>query len=94
MPQRPQFLPAFQQQKPQTNELSSSMEFLLKEYVARNDTMIQSQAASLRILENKVGQLANELKNGPPGALPSNTKIPQRDGKEHCKVITLTSGNT
>ncbi|KAL5570270.1 hypothetical protein UlMin_026845 [Ulmus minor] len=83
-----------QQQKPQTNELPSSMESLLKEYMARNDAVIQSQAASLRNLENQVGQLANELKNQPPGTLPSNTKIPKIDGKDHCKAITLRGGKT
>ena len=87
-PQRPQFPPGFQQQqKPQTSEFPSSMESLLKEYIARNDAVIQSQAASLRNLENQVGQLANELKNRPPRTLPSNTESPKRDGKEHCKAI-------
>ncbi|KAL5549220.1 hypothetical protein UlMin_004451 [Ulmus minor] len=62
--------------------------------MARNDAVIQSQAASLRNLENQVGQLANELKNRPPGTLPSNTESPKRDGKEHCKAITLRGGNT
>ncbi|KAL5541723.1 hypothetical protein UlMin_009433 [Ulmus minor] len=95
MPQRPQCPPGFQQQqKPQTNELPSSMESLLKEYMARNDAVIQSQAASLRNLENQVGQLANELKKRPLGTLPSNTEIPKRDGKEHCKAITLRGGKT
>ncbi|KAL5542654.1 hypothetical protein UlMin_010364 [Ulmus minor] len=62
--------------------------------MARNDAVIQSQAASLRNLENQVGQLANELKNRPPGTLPSNTESPKRDGKEHCKAITLRGGKT
>ncbi|KAL5568453.1 hypothetical protein UlMin_025028 [Ulmus minor] len=85
-PQRPQFPPGFQQQqKPQTSEFPSSMESLLKEYMARNDAVIQSQAASLRNLENQVGQLANELKNRPLGTLPSNTESPKRDGKEHSE---------
>ena len=95
MPQRPQFPLGFQQQqKPQTNEIFSSLESLLKEYMARNDAVIQSQAASLRNLENKVGQLANKLKNQPPGTFPSNTEIPKIDGKEHCKAITLRGGKT
>ena len=55
MSQRPQFSLGFQQQKPQTNEPSSSLESLLKEYMVRNDAVIQSQAASLRNLENQVG---------------------------------------
>ncbi|KAL5563375.1 hypothetical protein UlMin_033122 [Ulmus minor] len=62
--------------------------------MARNDAVIQSQAASLRNLENQVGKLANELKNRPPGTLPSNTESPKRDGNEHCKAITLRGGKT
>ncbi|XP_024022362.1 uncharacterized protein LOC112091881 [Morus notabilis] len=79
------------------------MEALLKEYMARNDSLIQgqaallqSQAASLRTLENQVGQLANVLSNRPQGSLPSDTENPRRDGKEqckeHCKAITLRNG--
>ncbi|KAL5564932.1 hypothetical protein UlMin_028096 [Ulmus minor] len=94
-PQRPQFPPGFQQQqKPQTSEFPSSMESLLKEYMARNDAVIQSQAASLRNLENQVGQLANELKNRPPGTLPSNTESPKKDGKEHSENSGENSGKS
>ncbi len=41
-----------------------------------------------------MGQLANELKNRPMGTLPNDTEISKRDGKEHCKSITLRSGHT
>ncbi|XP_024027611.1 uncharacterized protein LOC112093437 [Morus notabilis] len=82
---------------------STPMEALLKEYMARNDSLIQgqaallqSQAASLRTLENQVGQLANVLSNRPQGSLLSDTENPRRDGKEqckeHCKAITLRNG--
>ena len=64
----------------------------MKEYMAKNDVVIQSQAASLRNLEIQIGQLANELRNRPQGTLPSDTENPRRDGKEHCKVVTLRSG--
>ncbi|XP_062100922.1 uncharacterized protein LOC133806851 [Humulus lupulus] len=60
--------------------------------MAKNDVVIQSQAASLRNLEIQMGQLANELRNRPQGTLPSDTKTPRRDGKEQCKAITLRSG--
>ncbi|XP_062100235.1 uncharacterized protein LOC133806120 [Humulus lupulus] len=43
-------------------------------------------------LNNQVGQLANELRNRPHGALPSDTENPINVGKEHCKAITLRSG--
>ncbi|XP_060960815.1 uncharacterized protein LOC133031347 [Cannabis sativa] len=38
------------------------------------------------------GQLANDLKNRPQGTLPSDTENPRRDGKEHCKAVTLRNG--
>ncbi|XP_062114442.1 uncharacterized protein LOC133825529 [Humulus lupulus] len=60
--------------------------------MAKNDAMIQSQVASLRNLEIQLGQLANELRNRPQGTLPSDTKNPRKDRKEHCKAITLRSG--
>ncbi|XP_062113789.1 uncharacterized protein LOC133824824 [Humulus lupulus] len=71
---------------------SSSLENMLKEYIVKNEAMIESQAASLRNLENQVGQLANELRNRPRGTLPSDTENPRNGSKEHCKVITLRSG--
>ncbi|XP_062119744.1 uncharacterized protein LOC133834221 [Humulus lupulus] len=38
------------------------------------------------------GILANELRNRPQGTLPSDTENPRKDGKEHCKEVTLRSG--
>ncbi|XP_062075671.1 uncharacterized protein LOC133779773 [Humulus lupulus] len=60
--------------------------------MAKNDAMIQSQAASLRNLETQLGQLANELRNRPQGTLPSDTENPRKYGKKHCKSVTLRSG--
>ncbi|XP_062110242.1 uncharacterized protein LOC133822051 [Humulus lupulus] len=60
--------------------------------MAKNDAVIQSQAASLRNLEIQLGHLANDLKNRPQGSLPSDTETPRRDGKEQCKEINLRSG--
>ncbi|XP_024023163.1 uncharacterized protein LOC112092116 [Morus notabilis] len=83
----PQHPPGFPQHpRHQPAEQHSSMEHLLKEYMAKNDAiiqnqsaLIQNQAASLRNLENQVGQLANALTSHPTGALPSNTKDPRRE---------------
>ena len=99
-PNRPQHPPGFPPQaRTQPVEQSSSMESLLKEYMAKNDaiiqnqaSMIQSQAASLRSLENQLGQLANALNTRPQGSLPSDTENPRREGKEQCKAISLRSG--
>ena len=59
----------------------------------KTEKHIQNQGAALRNLENQVGQLATMLSSRPSGALPSNTEIPKRDGKEHAKAITLRSGS-
>ncbi|XP_060974658.1 uncharacterized protein LOC133039741 [Cannabis sativa] len=60
--------------------------------MAKNDAVIQSQAASLQNLELQLGHLANELKARPQGSLPSDTENPRRDGKEECNAIQLRSG--
>ncbi|XP_060968275.1 uncharacterized protein LOC133035863 [Cannabis sativa] len=92
------FPPGFSQQprpqqphQPQGSQ-PSSLESLMRDYMAKNDAVIQSQAASLRNLEVQLGQLANDLKNRSQGTLPSDTENPRRDGKEHCKAVTLRSG--
>ncbi|XP_060973937.1 uncharacterized protein LOC133039131 [Cannabis sativa] len=92
------FPPGFSQQprpqqshQPQGSQ-TSSLESLMRDYMAKNDAVIQSQTASLRNLEVQLGQLANDLKNRPQGTLPSDTENPRRDGKEHCKAVTLRSG--
>nr|XP_017227786.1 PREDICTED: uncharacterized protein LOC108203384 [Daucus carota subsp. sativus] len=89
------FPPGFSQQAPQSN----SLENMLKEYIIKNEAsrsqtkaLVQSQAASLRNLENQAGQLANELRNGPHGTLPSDTEKPKGVGNEHCKAMTLKNG--
>ncbi|XP_062080897.1 uncharacterized protein LOC133785694 [Humulus lupulus] len=61
-------------------------------FMARNDTNIQGLSSTVRNLENQMGQFSNELRNRPQGTFPSDTKNPRRDGKEHCKAITLRSG--
>ena len=53
---------------------------------------MQSQAISLKNLENQIGQLATAMSSRSQGRLPSNTEDPRREGNEHCKVINLRSG--
>ena len=45
-----------QVQKPTQTEPSNSLENLLKAYMAKNDALIQSQVATLKNLENQMGQ--------------------------------------
>ncbi|KAH9770018.1 hypothetical protein KPL71_012225 [Citrus sinensis] len=54
--------------------------------------IVQSQAVCLRNLKNQMGQLATAMSSRTQGSLPSNTKDPRREGKEHCKVINLRYG--
>ncbi|KAH9802189.1 hypothetical protein KPL71_001277 [Citrus sinensis] len=70
----------------------TSLEALIKEYIAKNEAIVQSQAVSLTNLESQMGQLATAMSSRTQGSLPSNTEDPRRESKEHCKVINLRSG--
>ncbi|MDV3146740.1 MAG: hypothetical protein Q8754_02830, partial [Sweet potato little leaf phytoplasma] len=76
---------------PQQNS-GSSLEAMMKEFMARIDAAIQSNQASMRALELQVSQLANELKARPQGKLSSDTEHPRREGKEQVKAVTLRNG--
>ncbi|KAH9680322.1 hypothetical protein KPL71_026505 [Citrus sinensis] len=92
---RPAQLPGFYQQNQEqrsiNNDQLSSLEGLIKDYIVKNEAVVQSHTVSLRNLENQIGQLATALSNRPQGSLPSNIEDPRREGKEHCKVINLRS---
>ena len=61
----------------------------LKKY----DAMIQSQSASIKALENQIGQLANAQSYRPQWNLPSNTKPnPRNRWNEQYHAIMLKSG--
>ncbi|KAH9780492.1 hypothetical protein KPL71_008099 [Citrus sinensis] len=93
---RPAQPPGFYQQNQEqisiNNDQLSSLEGLIKDYIVKNEAVVQNHTVSLRNLENQIGQLAAALSNIPQGSLPSNTEDPRREGKEHCKVINLRSG--
>ncbi|KAH9697048.1 hypothetical protein KPL71_023441 [Citrus sinensis] len=90
--------PGFHQQSQGQKHISqdpiTSLEALIKEYIAKNEAIVQSQAVSLRNLENQMGQLATTMSSRTQGSLPSNTEDPRGESKEHCKVISLRSGKT
>ncbi|KAA3480453.1 Aspartic peptidase [Gossypium australe] len=56
-------------------------------YMVKNDTWIQSRVATLKNMENRIGQLATKLRSRLQGALPSDTKNPRNFCKEHCKIL-------
>ncbi|PON43697.1 hypothetical protein TorRG33x02_333160, partial [Trema orientale] len=61
---------------------------MFMQYMAKNDAILQNQAASLRNLETQIGELAIAVSSRPQGNLPSNTEM---NPKEQCNVITLRS---
>ncbi|KAH9671423.1 hypothetical protein KPL70_017372 [Citrus sinensis] len=91
-PQPPGFHQQSQGQKHINQDPITSLEVLIKEYIAMNEAIVQSQAVSLRNLENQMGQLATAMSSRTQGSLPTNTEDHRRESKEHCKVISLKSG--
>ncbi|XP_052291705.1 uncharacterized protein LOC127900589 [Citrus sinensis] len=91
-PQPPGFHQQSQGQKHISQDPITSLEVLIKEYIAKNKAIVQSQVVSFRNLENQMGQLATAMSSRTQGSLPSNTEDPRRKSKEHCKVISLRSG--
>ena len=58
-------------------------------------TSLNNQAAQLRNLEVQMGQMASLLSERQHGNFPSTSEVnPRREGNEHCKAITLSSGKT
>ena len=63
----------------------------------KNETrmLLNNQAAQLRNLEVQMGQMASLLSERKHRNLLSTFEVnPRREGKEHCKAITLRSGKT
>ncbi|XP_038876668.1 uncharacterized protein LOC120069060 [Benincasa hispida] len=67
-----------------TSVKSSSLESLLKQYIEKNDVVMQLQTSSIRNLEIQVRQFATELHNRIPKTLPSNSEALGSHGKEQC----------
>ncbi|XP_010242052.1 PREDICTED: uncharacterized protein LOC104586489 [Nelumbo nucifera] len=70
-------------------EKKSNLEELMTKFIASTETRFQNQEASIKNLENQVGQLAQMISAIIPGTLPSNTKVNPR---EQVQAITLRSG--
>ncbi|KAH9716568.1 hypothetical protein KPL71_021504 [Citrus sinensis] len=88
----PSFHQQNQRQRHSNHNQFSSLETLIKEYIVKNEAIVQSQAVSLRNLKNQIGQLATTMSSKSQGRLPSNTEDSRKEGKEHCRVINLKSG--
>ena len=63
------------------------------QFVNEIRTSLTNQAAQLRNLEVQMGHMASLFNERQQGNFLSTSKVnPIRDGKEHCKAITLRSG--
>ena len=71
---------------------SSSFESFLRDAIATQDAILQSQETLLRSLENQVGQLVHVLHNYPQGSLLDDMENPRQVGKDHGEATTLRSG--
>ena len=72
-------------------ELSKSQ----AQFVNETRTSLTNQATQLRNLEVQMGQMASLFNERQQGNFPSTLEVnPRRDGKEHCKAITLRNGKT
>lgn len=77
----PRFHQQSQEQRGTSNDQFSSLEALLKEYVVKNEAIVQSEAVSLKNLKYQARQLATSLSSRPQGSLPSNTEDLRREEK-------------
>ncbi|XP_073277664.1 uncharacterized protein [Primulina huaijiensis] len=70
-------------------EEKSSLEKMMSKFISSTETRLQNQDASIKGLENQIGQLANMITGRDLGTLPSNTET---NPKEQVKAIALRSG--
>lgn len=70
------FLSKFLNKRPPQAQ-SSSLESIMRDFMARTNTTIQCLTSTVRNLKSQMGQLANELKNRPQRTLPSDIENPK-----------------
>ncbi|XP_073270202.1 uncharacterized protein [Primulina huaijiensis] len=70
-------------------EEKSNLEQMMSKFISATETILQNQDASIKGLENQIGQLAKMIASREPGTLPSNTET---NPKEPVKAIELKSG--
>ncbi|XP_075500045.1 uncharacterized protein LOC142538615 [Primulina tabacum] len=74
-----------------SREEKSNLEQMMTKFISATETRFQNQDASIKGLENQIGQLAKLIANREQGTLPSNTETNPR---EHVKAVELRSGKT
>ncbi|KAH9647957.1 hypothetical protein KPL70_025394 [Citrus sinensis] len=74
------------------NDQLSSLEGLIKDYIVKNETVVQSHAAYLRNLENQIGQLATAEADSSVGI--PNRRIESNQGQEDTQVEKKSQSST
>ncbi|XP_073137280.1 uncharacterized protein [Henckelia pumila] len=64
---------------------------MMQKFISSTETRMQNQDASIKNLENQIGQLAKSISSRDQGTLPSDT---EKNPKEQVKAIELRSGKT
>ncbi|XP_073137281.1 uncharacterized protein [Henckelia pumila] len=72
-------------------EEKSILEQMMQKFISSTETRMQNQDASIKNLENQIGQLAKSISSRDQGTLPSDT---EKNPKEQMKSIELRSGKT
>ncbi|KAH9745285.1 hypothetical protein KPL70_004012 [Citrus sinensis] len=85
--QPPGFYPQNQEKISINNDQLSSLEGLIKDYIVKNEAVIQSHTVSLRNLENQIEQLAAALSNRPQAFAENDDSPP---GGEEATSPTAT----
>ncbi|XP_073139087.1 uncharacterized protein [Henckelia pumila] len=73
----------------QPQEENSSMEQMMQKFISSTETRMQNQDASIKNLENQIGQLAKAMSSRELVTLPSDT---EKNPKEQVKAVELRSG--
>ncbi|XP_073137635.1 uncharacterized protein [Henckelia pumila] len=73
----------------QPQEEKSNLEKMMQNFISSTETRMQNQDATIRGLENQIGQLEKRMSNREPGTLPSDTET---NPKEQVKAVELRSG--
>ena len=82
-----------QEKKVNLEEAMAQLATSQTQFMNETRTNFQNQSAQIRSLEVQISQMANMFSERQQGNLPSTSEVnPKRDGKEHCKAITLRSG--
>ncbi|XP_017635618.1 uncharacterized protein LOC108477606 [Gossypium arboreum] len=75
-----------------SSDLLAALEALMQEHMTHIKAIVEGYSSFIQALEARLGQLVLNLNSRSPITLPNDTKILSSREKEHCRAITLKSG--